>query len=207
MKELVYLAGGGNEYQSARFDNKFFSDLQTRSISKLIFIPLAQETDHYQQAEEWFKGVYSGKGLEIETWTELNDKKVDPKKTSLYLGGGNTMQLLARIKESGFDKRLGEFLKDGGILYGGSAGAIVMGADIRTAPEARRIQLDSYQGLDLLNGYSVACHFTKTMEESETYSKLREEIGSPIIALTELGGVIIQEGQVKIFDDNEVKIF
>lgn len=207
MKEAIYLAGGGDEYQSAGFDNHFFTNLKTRSISKLIFIPLAQEVSRYSEAEKWFTNAYGGKGLEIETWTQLNDREVDPKRTSLYLGGGNAVQLLVRIRKSGFDQRLGDFLEDGGIIYGGSAGAIVLGADIRTAPEARDVKLDSYSGLDLLNGYSVACHFKKTAEEIEIYSKLKKEIGTSIIALSELGGVIIQEGEVKIFNDKEVKIF
>ena len=207
MKEIIYLAGGGNETQSAHFDKRFLMDLQTRSISKLVYIPQAQETDHYPRAEKWFKDIYSGKGFEIETWTELKDKEVDPRKVSLYIGGGNTVHLLNKIRESKFDKRLREFLDGGGVIYGGSAGAIVLGADIRTAPEARGVQLDSYQGLNLLHGYSIACHFKKTDEEMERYNKLKKKIGTPIIALSELGGVIIKEGEIKIFDNNEVKIF
>lgn len=207
MKEAIYLAGGGDEHQSANFDALFLKGLQSREISKLIYIPVALRVERVESAEKWFRNIFAGKGLEIETWTDLGGLSMDPSELSLYIGGGDTVQLLSKIRGSGFDKRLIEFVRSGGVVYGGSAGAIVLGADIRTAPEARNILPSSSHGLDLLNGLSVACHFKGTDEEIKTYRRLRKEIDTPIIAISELGGVIVEQSEMKVFDKKEVAFF
>ena len=207
MKETVYLAGGGNEHQSANFDALFLKDLQSRAISTLVYIPLALKTEQLADAERWFNNIFARENLKIETWTDLKEKSISPSEMALYVGGGNTVQLLTKIRESGFDRQLVDFFHAGGVIYGGSAGAIVLGTDIRTAPEARSVQLPSYRGLDLLNGYSVACHFAGTDEERNTYKRLRTELNTPIIAISELGGVIMEQDKIKIIDEKEVVIF
>jgi len=51
---------------------------------------------------------------------------------TIYIGGGNTFKLLKELKESGFDKELLKFIKEGKPVYGGSAGALILGKNILT---------------------------------------------------------------------------
>jgi len=43
----------------------------------------------------------------------------------IYLCGGDSKYLLRRINESGFDKRLKDFIEQGGVVVGVSAGSII----------------------------------------------------------------------------------
>lgn len=117
---------------------------------------------------------------------------------------GDTVRLLKALRESGFDDVLTSYIKDGGIVYGGSAGAIILGKDIRTAPETEKYHLDNYSGLDVLGGYSVVCHFKQ--EDTQHYQNISKWITSPIIALSEQSGVKIFGTDLEIVGSNSVSI-
>ncbi|MFZ5932621.1 MAG: Type 1 glutamine amidotransferase-like domain-containing protein [Patescibacteria group bacterium] len=205
--EALYLSGGGDEVQTAAFDALYTQELEARGIKNIVYIPVALKPDRFSKAEEWFQSVFSGKVEGIKTLTELNNVgPLDPKEQSIYIGGGDTVRLLKGIKDSGFDKTLIWFIRNGGIVYGGSAGAIILGADIRTAPETNNITLPSYEGLNLLNGMSVACHYDGSEDEHARLKKLRNLLDIPIIALPENAGVIIRSEKTEIVGENVIFI-
>ena len=47
--------------------------------------------------------------------------------------GGNTFTMLHELRSTGLFRLLQEHLRDGGRMYGGSAGAILAGADVGIA--------------------------------------------------------------------------
>jgi dipeptidase E len=97
----------------------------------------------------------------------------------IFIGGGNTYMLLKLVRESGFDKKLVKYLDDGGVVFGGSAGAIIMGKSIATCGDINNIGLSDLSGLDLLGGASVLCHYTNDdKEKAEAFSR---ELNSQII--------------------------
>ena len=68
----------------------------------------------------------------------------------LYIGGGNTYKLLNDLKVSGaFDKIKKYLLEDNGIVYGGSAGAIIFGKDLDSCntDDENEVGLDDNTGL------------------------------------------------------------
>lgn len=208
MKERIYLAGGGNERDSAKLDGRFVQELRDRGISRLIYLPIALRPERYESAAKWFKGIFENRVPQIDVLTDLSSKDIerDISESGIYIGGGNAVRLLTQIRESGFDRRLVDFIKNGGVVYGGSAGAIILGKDIRTAPETKNVVLESYNGLGVLNGYSVTCHYDRTENSKMNYLVVSQQINSPIIAITEKGGVIVQNNQIDIIGDQEVSI-
>lgn len=206
MKEVLFLSGGGNEIDSKQLDDKFVETIKERGGMGIVYIPLAMPSHRFAGALEWFTPIFENKVSKIEMWTEFKDKtKEDISKLGgLYIGGGDTVRLLQAVQESGFDSVLAEYIKDGGIVYGGSAGAIILGKDIRTAPEANKYQLESYSGLNVLGEYSIACHFTQ--EEIPHYQNVSRQIASPIIALSKQSGVRISGNNLEIVGDNPVPI-
>jgi dipeptidase E len=60
---------------------------------------------------------------------------------AVYIGGGNTYALLGELIASGFDRHLHMYANRGGIVYGGSAGAVVLGKDIRTISDMDRNEI------------------------------------------------------------------
>ena len=96
---------------------------------------------------------------------------------AVFIGGGNTFKLLKKIKESGFDKKLIKYYKSGGTIYGGSAGAIILGKDINTAlmckdADVNEVKLKDISGMNLIGGYDIQCHFEDNqIKEHQEYIK------------------------------------
>lgn len=92
--------------------------------------------DAGQAQFDWISSALGPLGVgNIEMWTNLQDH--DPREifdyTGIFIGGGNTYHLLKQLQMSGFMETICEFATGGGVLYGGSAGAIIMGRDIDTS--------------------------------------------------------------------------
>ena len=128
MKGTLFLSGGGSEKDSYLLDREFAKLLK----GKLLYIPIAIDTKTHPFPEcfKWIKSVFGQFGFSnIEMWTSVKDKTPDNLKEfdAVYIGGGNTFKLLKEFRDSGFDKLLVEFYRSGGHIYGGSAGAIILG--------------------------------------------------------------------------------
>lgn len=205
MKEVLFVAGGGSETDSRELDDSFVNTIKDRGGRGIVYIPIAMESHRFSQCLEWFTSVFKDR-VQIEMWTELKDKTKDDiaKLGGIYIGGGDTIRLLQVLQESGFDDVLTAYIEDGGIVYGGSAGAIILGKDIRTAPETEKYHLDNYSGLNVLGEYSVACHFKQ--EETSHYQNVSKRIASSIIALSEQNGVRISGTNLEIVGGNSVSI-
>ncbi|MEX2460688.1 MAG: Type 1 glutamine amidotransferase-like domain-containing protein [Paenibacillaceae bacterium] len=77
--------------------------------------------------------------------------------SSIFIGGGNTYKLLHEIRKARFDEVLNSFIDEGGIVYGGSAGAIILGKNIQTCShlDINDINIADFEGLNKFNGYSI----------------------------------------------------
>ena len=81
---------------------------------------------------------------------------------ALFLGGGNTYRLLAGLKASGCFEKIADYIRHDGVVFGGSAGAILFGADIDSCAcdDNNGTDLTDTAGFDVLNGLSLLCHYT-----------------------------------------------
>jgi len=206
MKEILFLSGGGSEIDSKQLDDKFVETIKERGGIGIVYIPMAMPSQRFAGALEWFTPIFQNRVDKIEMWTDLEDKTKDDisKLGGIYIGGGDTVRLLQALQESGFDDVLTAYIKDGGIIYGGSAGAIILGKDIRTASETEKYHLDNYSGLSVLGEYSVACHFKR--EGTPQYQDLSRQIASPIIALSEQSGIKISGVNLEVVGDDPIYI-
>jgi hypothetical protein len=71
----------------------------------------------------------------------------------------------------------------------------LLGASIKTAPEASALNVAEARGLDLLHGFSVFCHYDAASREP--IREFMDVTGSPVIALPERAGLrVSSEGAV-----------
>lgn len=199
----IFLSGGGSKEQSFLLDKGFSKTLK----KKLLYIPLAREKK-YDECLEWVKDVFSQFNYnKIVMWTDLRNKTIDDLKEfdAVYFGGGNTFKLMKEVRDSGFNKTLIDFYKNGGHIYGGSAGAAILGKSIATASkfDKNKVKLRDMSGLNLSLGYSIWCHYKN---EHDTYIKdLSKNNNLKIIAIPDANGIIIKNkkfirvGNSKIF--------
>jgi len=85
----------------------------------------------------------------------------------IFIGGGNTYKLLKELKDSGASAKLRAYVESGGPVFGGSAGAIILGADICTCKYAdeNQVGLGDTAGLNVLDGISLLCHYGNEGED------------------------------------------
>jgi len=189
----IILSGGGDPAVVAPIDRYFSSviDLQ----KPVLYIPIAMEAHvfSYEECFAWFKKTYAAYGIsKVALCTDFNDLRLDSRYAAVFLGGGNTFKLLNAIQHSGFALQLHAYLASGGVLYGGSAGAIVCGKTIEPAIHADEnlVGLHDLSGLNLLDGHDVFCHYEPGKHDA-SISGLRRNT----YLLFEESGLIFQDGQ------------
>jgi dipeptidase E len=190
------LSGGGNEKQSFPLDKFFFDTLPKNG--RFLYIPIALRGHKlYSTAHLWMKNI-----TELHERTDVQFETVDnPSKYNLevikefdgiYIGGGNTWSLIQEIRESGFSDVLTQYIEAGGQVYGGSAGAIILGKRIDTHDDENKIGLQDVSGFNLLNNFSVACHFKD--EQNDQFKAWASDHNLPIVCLPEETGLVIESG-------------
>lgn len=160
----IFLCGGGSGEVAKNAINKFGSIID--KTKPLLYAPLAMDEYRYDNCLEWIKKEMSIINLsDIEMVTsgkELSEKKFE-NYCAIYIGGGNTYKLLKILKESESFGKLQKYINDDGIIFGGSAGAIIFGEDIDSCKmqDPNNVDLNDTEGFDVLHGYSILCHLNR----------------------------------------------
>ena len=148
----VFLNGGGAGAQTSDA-YKRLNQIIDKS-KPCLYIPLAMTQEKYDSCYEWIT-------------TELNDIKVshiDIVRSAeeilaknlndysfVFIGGGNTFKLLHDLKKSGAYEKISQYIHNNGIVFGGSAGAIIFGKDLESC-----ILADSNDvNLQDINGFNI----------------------------------------------------
>ena len=78
----------------------------------------------------------------------------------IYVSGGNTFGTLDKLRKCGFDKEIIEYVKNGVIYIGGSAGAHIVTKNIEHVLkyDDNNAGLSDYNGLGLFDGVLI-CHY------------------------------------------------
>jgi len=187
----IILGGGGDEKASYESHRTFYNNLQREK--KVLYIPIAILSEKYtpKGCLEWFLNAFKDFPLtNVEMITDLNDPLTKNLEIydGIYIGGGNTYKLLKEFRDTGFDTLLSEYLRGGGTVYGGSAGAIVLGKSIETAryADTNNVKITNTTGLNLLKDYSVWCHYSE-LDNPNIQELLKE--GFKIIAIDEKSAI------------------
>jgi dipeptidase E len=179
----LLLSGGGGPEQVKELDNFFAKEVGN---GKVLYIPVAMEKIPYDDCFKWFKSTYAEYGIvNIEMCTELDKKIKLDDYSAIFIGGGNTFKLINEMRKTGFDKKIIDYIKNDGLVYGGSAGAIIFGESIDTALHADKnyLRLNNFAGLNIIDGYKIWCHYN-IKDESDL-----KKIKGKIIVLYEESGL------------------
>ncbi len=207
----LYLSGGGDEVQSRTLDQKWAEGIGRER--PMLYIPIAMDMARYSLTDcrQWINKALNPLGIEkIEVWDESDLKTATEEKLSefagIYIGGGNTYKLLHLFKQFNLTKLFRAVAEDGLPIYGGSAGAIILGCSIATSKDENEIGLCDLTGLDLLNGVSIWCHYDPSQDKA--IKALQENRSIPIIwALAEGSGVIVADNELKVVRPDGVEVF
>ena len=208
----LFLNGGGCG-EAAQEAYRRFGGVIDRA-KPLLYIPLAMEPEDYPSCLEWITGELGSLGVGIrmarsgEELAGLDFADYG----GVFIGGGNTYTLLHRLKKGGL-ARLRACLEGGGAVFGGSAGAIIFGADIDTCRYADEnlVGLTDTQGLGLLGGVSLLCHYGNEgpeITQKHTGHLLGlSQAGRQIWALPEEDTLILHGGGAEVVGSRPYAVF
>lgn len=209
----LLLGGGGSEEISAVFDKEFTARLE-KEVIKILYVPIAWSADPatYPSCYDWFMGALKANGLsraQVTMQTDLSDFAVSQvgEYDAMYIGGGNTYNLLNAIVTSKFDEVIKKFLAAGKVVYGGSAGAIIMAKSICTVIEENELGDAAHEcGLNLIEGASIRCHYTAT--DIPLIEKFLSHVPAiPVIAIPESSGLVVTAQGIKVAGLDEILVF
>jgi dipeptidase E len=205
MSGKIFLSGGGSGEQTSSFDKIFF-----KGVRKIVYIPLAWPNNDFDSCLNWFRKESERYGkLEIKMLIDLSEKINLNFFDAVYIGGGNTYKLLKKIKESKFDAKLIKFYNEGKKIYGGSAGAIIFGADINIGnisiyPDENNVKLKNCSGFNLLNNYDIQCHFKDNQLDKQ--KEYLEHSKRNIIALPEESALLIDNNKFLVLGTRAITV-
>ena len=209
----VFLCGGGAGIQTIEA-NKRLNEVIDHS-KPCLYIPLAMEQEKYTNCYEWITDELKNVDIpHIEMVTSpdelaaknLNDFGV------IFIGGGNTFKLLRDLKISGAFEKIREYLNSDGVIFGGSAGAIIFGKDLEACrlDDINEVNLTETNGFDILNGTSILCHYTNQTAEKDEQSKqylLEVSMYRKVVALPEEVTLFVTDEATEVIGNRPYYIF
>ena len=191
----IALGGGGGAADSRLLDEVFATWIGVQG--KLLYLPCAlRGIRPFASCLEWITANFAPLNVhQITMWTNLCEHQASEldEFDGVYIGGGNTFVLLDELRRSGFDTHLAEFARRGKAIYGGSAGAAVLGRDIRTVTYLDRndVGLMETNGLNLAKGYAIWVHYQP--QDDSLIDAYVHQYRQPVIALSECSGIVIEQ--------------
>ena len=110
----------------------------------------------------------------------------------IYISGGNTFGTMKRIRNAGFDSAIVEYVQNGTVYIGGSAGAHIASASIAHVEKYDKdtFGLTDFSGLGLYRGILV-CHYTE--DRKKHFEELVALGQYPVLALSDGQSVVIKD--------------
>lgn len=190
----VALSGGGGAADSRPLDEVFAAWIGSQC--KLLYLPCAlRGIRPFESCLKWITATFAPLNItQITMWTDLSEHQVSEldQFDAVYIGGGNTFALLAELRKSGFEQSLIEDVRQGKAVYGGSAGAAVLGRDIRTVNylDRNEVGLVETNGLNLAIGHAIWVHYQP--QDDNLIHEYVDQYQQPVVALSERSGIVIE---------------
>lgn len=165
---------------------------------------------YYNERQEY----YSRLGMDLKVYFEL-DKEYHPNLLesllscdAIHLSGGNTYYFLRWLHKRKMLLPLRQYVKQGDVLIGVSAGSILMTPDISICPlyvdEPREVETD-FSALNLVD-FAFAPHFGERSPDLAALREYSREHRTVVYACRDSGGIVIIDDNVKCVGD-VVKVY
>ena len=133
---------------------------------------------------------------------------------ALFMGGGNTYALLARLAEAGLLRAIRERVEAGMPYAGASAGSNVAGPNILTTNDWNVVALGRFDALGLVP-FNINPHYKETDPAMAPFSETRDDRIrefhvlniNPVVGLEEGSWVVVAGGVVRSDGAARVKLF
>ncbi len=215
----LILNGGGSDEQVKESYELFARELNG---GKVLYIPLAWPYGNMEECVNWFQGQMTPFGItDIEQILNPNDvtkEKLENVK-GVFIGGGNTYQLLKCLKDTHAFENLKGYIKNNGLAMGSSAGALIFGECIdsclkdelviKSCNDENKVGLKDTKGFNCINGYSILPHYKKLPEQYGDTQKRVDKLlkqGYKLVCLPEETSLWINGNHMQIIGQKPAEI-
>ena len=207
----VFLNGGGAGTQTEDAYKRMNHIID--NSKPCLYIPLAMHQDKYDGCYEWIRGELKAVNVTdidmVRSAEELSSKNLDDY-SFIFIGGGNTFKLLNDLKRSGVFKNILDYIDNDGVIFGGSAGAIIFGKDLEACKldDDNEVNLKDINGFDILNGISIVCHYTnESMDVERKQYLLKLSRHRTVIALPEETTLFFNNNDIEVIGNKPFHLF
>jgi dipeptidase E len=209
-RKIMIVGGGemgrpGTKIETEKIDKEIIR-LSGKKNPKLLFLPTAtQDSEGYVKVINGYFGERLG--CKIDTLLlykeKLSKKQIEEKifgSDIIYVGGGNTLNMMNKWRELGVDKILKQAYSRGIVLSGISAGGICWfkyGQSDSLKTEEDPYKLTIVKGLGLIKALH-APHFTREKYRHASLKELTKEIQESAIALEDCCAMEIVDDSYRI---------
>lgn len=208
MKKLLLTSAG---FENPKVGQEFLKLVNKPAEEiKIIFIPTASRTKEElfyvgkSKEELTSLGVKDIKVLDLDhevSYGEVKDFDV------IYICGGNTFYLLHKVRESGFADIVKQFLDEGKVYVGVSAGSYITCPNIEMAnwkhPDRNDVGLTDLTALNLVP-FLVTVHYEPDLKED--VKKGIDSTEYPVKILTDEQALSVINSEVKFIGEEEIKL-
>jgi len=209
----IFLNGGGDGIQVKEVYKRLNKEIDNNK--PVLYIPLAMDDYKYDDCYNWITNELREIDVPyiemIRSSKELSEKNLN-NYSLLFFGGGNTFKLLHELKQNGIFDKITDYINNNGVIFGGSAGAIIFGNNLKSCmlDDDNIVDLKDISGFDALNYISILCHYTNRTKEKDEQSKqylLKISKGTKIFALPEEITLYINDGTIEAIGDKPYYLF
>lgn len=210
MKLLLTSTGLGKNPEIGRE----FLDMVGKKPEKIkIFLVTVQEKADDAKWLKRYLGLFKKIGVAADNVSifsfSRNVKKEDLKSIDVvFVCGGNSFVYLDKIRKTGLDKKIKEFVKNGGVYFGVSAGSYVACPTIEMAlwkhQDRNIINLKNLNALKLFP-FLLSVHF-KNKNES-IIKNAAKKTKYPVIVLNDKQAVLVKNKEIRIIGPGKRIIF
>ena len=169
---------------------------------KIIFVPTAskskEELKYVQESKKELLdlGIFENNIKTINLDKPTSFQEVENFDV-IYVCGGNTFYLLKKVRETGFDKVIIEFVKTDKLYFGVSAGSILVcpTIDIANPFDENDVNLTDLTGLNLTN-VIVSPHYND--KEKTIINDFKKKSQYEVVPLTDEQALLVINKKIKI---------
>ncbi|MBU3897143.1 MAG: Type 1 glutamine amidotransferase-like domain-containing protein [Nanoarchaeota archaeon] len=178
---------------------------KSQSGIKVIFVPTASRTKEELFYVDKSKKELLDIGVKDENIKVFNlDHKISYEEVEgfdvIYVCGGNTPYLLQKVRETGFDNIIKQFVENGKLYFGVSVGSIIAGPSIEISIpfDSNDVKMTDFTGLNLTD-IVISPHYKEA--EKEIIEEFRKKLKYKIIPLTDNQALLILNNEISLIGD------
>ena len=173
---------------------------------KVLFVPNEKATSEKIHSNKYYNRLYEDGFINNENIYIFDEQNAEYFSNLnidlLYISGGNTFATLKKIKDSGFDKCIINYIKGGVIYIGGSCGAHIVTKNIEhlLSLDDNYCNLSDFNALGLLNGIIIPHYGAEKfnpIKREKLYNELIKQDKYNVYKLTNDESIVVTDIEIR----------